>query len=208
MPHQRHIAVSTRKLMQGKVTLQYVILLILHSICLDIVHPCRLVSKDTGNTSAASLFRGYVKVERLTMADHNEFIITTPSQNVGGVKFLAPSVPRNFNGLSHPLPACTATILMLLVSSGMHHSMTIANDTAEGLFDGFDWKVTNLHNISACEAGSVGEFVNPQETQVPPPPFFADMQEAPTTGAAPSGADNKKPSAGAASKMAKKAWMA
>nr|VDC86824.1 unnamed protein product [Brassica oleracea] len=152
----------------------------------------KLVSKDTGNTSAASLFRGYVKVERLTMADHNEFIITTPSQvvqlalefvspaflnfNVGGVKFLAPSVPRNFNGLSHPLPACTATILMLLVSSG--------------LFDGFDWKVTNLHNISACEAGSV------------------DMQEAPTTGAAPSGADNKKPSAGAASKMAKKAWMA
>ncbi|CAN6866011.1 unnamed protein product [Brassica oleracea] len=34
------------------------------------------------------------------------------------------------------------------------------------------------------------------------------MQEAPTTGAAPSGADNKKPPAGAASKMAKKAWMA
>ncbi|KAL0824210.1 hypothetical protein Bca101_047887 [Brassica carinata] len=107
-----------------------------------------LVSKDTGNTSAASLFRGYVKVERLTIADHNEFIITTPSQ------------------------------------------MTIANDTSEGLFDGFDWEMTNLHNISACEAGSV------------------DMQQAPTTGAAPSGADNKKPPAGAASKMAKKAWMA
>ncbi|CAF1727186.1 BnaCnng68930D [Brassica napus] len=68
--------------------------------------------------------------------------------------------------------------------------MTIANDTAEGLFDGFDWEMTNLHKSSACEAGSV------------------DMQEAPTTGAAPSGADNKKPPAGAASKMAKKAWMA
>ncbi|CAF2213057.1 unnamed protein product [Brassica napus] len=96
--------------------------------------------------------------------------------NFGGVKFVAPSVPRNFSGLYHPLPACTATILMLLVSSG--------------LFDGFDWEMTNLHNISAYEAGSV------------------DMQEAPTTGAAPSGADNKKPPAGAASKMAKKAWMA
>ncbi|KAL0651809.1 hypothetical protein Bca4012_094500 [Brassica carinata] len=94
----------------------------------------------------------------------------------GGVKFLAPSVPRNFSGLSHPLPACTATILMLLVSSG--------------LFDGFDWEMTNLHNISACEAGSV------------------DMQEALTTGAAPSGAANKKSPAGAASKMAKKAWTA
>ena len=31
--------------------------------------------------------------------------------------------------------------------------MTIANDTAEGLFDGFDWEMTNLHNISAYEAG-------------------------------------------------------
>ncbi|KAG2257315.1 hypothetical protein Bca52824_076609 [Brassica carinata] len=68
--------------------------------------------------------------------------------------------------------------------------MTIANDTAEGLFDGFDWEMTNLHNISACEAGSV------------------DMQEALTTGAAPSGAANKKSPAGAASKMAKKAWTA
>lgn len=91
----------------------------------------------------------------------------------GGVKFIAPSVPRNFSGLSHPLPACTATIRMLLVSSGMYHSvtfyyqsfapkvhrrrytpdlkcmftdwyrveMTIANDTAEGLFNGFDWEM-------------------------------------------------------------------
>ncbi|CAN7027678.1 unnamed protein product, partial [Brassica oleracea var. botrytis] len=74
----------------------------------------------------------------------------------GGVKFLAPSVPRNSSGLSHPLPACTTNIVGVLRS----------------------------------------------------PPFFADMQEAPTTGAAPSGADNKKPPAGAASKMAKKAWMA
>ena len=39
-------------------------------------YPCRLVSKDTENTSAASLLRGYAKVEPLTMADLNEFIIT------------------------------------------------------------------------------------------------------------------------------------
>uniref|UniRef100_A0A0D3B8X5 Uncharacterized protein n=1 Tax=Brassica oleracea var. oleracea TaxID=109376 RepID=A0A0D3B8X5_BRAOL len=36
----------------------------------------KLVSKDTENTSAASLLRGYAKVEPLTMADLNEFIIT------------------------------------------------------------------------------------------------------------------------------------
>ncbi|KAH0930097.1 hypothetical protein HID58_015824 [Brassica napus] len=130
----------------------------------------KLVSKDTGNTSAASLLRGYAKVVQLALK-----FVSPAFLNFGGVKFVAPSVLRNFSGLSHPLPACTATILMLLVSSG--------------LFDGFDWEMTNLHNISAYEAGSV------------------DMQEAPTTGAAPSGADNKKPPAGAASKMAKKAWM-
>lgn len=38
--------------------------------------------------------------------------------------------------------------------------MTIANDTAEGLFDGFDWEMTNLHNISAYEAGSVGTSIS------------------------------------------------
>ncbi|WZZ36375.1 hypothetical protein YC2023_019776 [Brassica napus] len=35
-----------------------------------------------------------------------------------------------------------------------------------------------------------------------------DMQGEPTTREAPSGANSKKPPAGAASKMAKKAWMA
>ena len=90
--------------------------------------------------------------------------------------------------------------------------MTIANDTAEGLFDGFDWEMTNLHNISAYEAGHLlvrqaRECVNPHETQ-PPPQFIADMQGEPTTREAPSGANSKKPPAGAASKMAKKAWMA
>ncbi|KAF2575772.1 hypothetical protein F2Q70_00001842 [Brassica cretica] len=45
-------------------------------------------------------------------------------------------------------------------------------------------------------------------TNTSPSPKQKNMQEAPTTGAAPSGADNKKPPAEAASKMAKKAWMA
>ncbi|KAH0922307.1 hypothetical protein HID58_022325 [Brassica napus] len=36
-----------------------------------------LVSKNTENTSAASLLRGYAKIEPLPMADLNEFIITT-----------------------------------------------------------------------------------------------------------------------------------
>lgn len=49
----------------------------MYSICLDIFHLCRLVSKNTENTSAASLLRGYAKIEPLPMADLNEFIITT-----------------------------------------------------------------------------------------------------------------------------------
>ncbi|KAF3575586.1 hypothetical protein DY000_02031106 [Brassica cretica] len=72
-----------------------------------------LVPNDTGNTSAASLLRGYAKVEPLTVAEINEFIITGPSlveinftfmgkvtgitMNNGGVTSLASGVPRSFN---------------------------------------------------------------------------------------------------------------
>ncbi|CAG7869844.1 unnamed protein product [Brassica rapa] len=43
----------------------------------EVTFTSKLVSKNTENTSAASLLRGYAKIEPLPMADLNEFIITT-----------------------------------------------------------------------------------------------------------------------------------
>ncbi|KAF2562247.1 hypothetical protein F2Q70_00018423 [Brassica cretica] len=91
----------------------------------------------------------------------------------GGVKFLAPSAKKHQRTVSSfTCVHCNNTNVVGVL----------------GLFDGFDWEMTNLHNISAYEAGH--------------------LLEEPTTREAPSGANSKKPSAGAASKMAKKAWMA
>ncbi|CAH8320473.1 unnamed protein product [Eruca vesicaria subsp. sativa] len=43
----------------------------------------RLVARDTGLPPAAPLLKGYAKVESLTIAELNSFIITAPSQCVG-----------------------------------------------------------------------------------------------------------------------------
>ncbi|KAL0826190.1 hypothetical protein Bca101_049867 [Brassica carinata] len=43
----------------------------------------RLVTTDTGTTSAASLLRGYAKGEPLTIAELSQFIITAEPQKIG-----------------------------------------------------------------------------------------------------------------------------
>ncbi|KAH0857744.1 hypothetical protein HID58_086005 [Brassica napus] len=100
------------------------------------------------------------------MADHNEFIITTPSQEIDFV-CLHREGQRHRDGLR--------VVLSFLLQ--------VYQETA------VDCLILYLRALLMLLVSS-------------------DMQEAPTTGAAPSGADNKKPPAGAASKMAKKAWMA
>ncbi|KAF8085391.1 hypothetical protein N665_0668s0022 [Sinapis alba] len=70
-------------------------------------HHCRLVTNDTGTKSAATLLRGYAKVEPLTIAKLSQFIITAETQKIEficigkvtyikaekyGATYLAPSV--------------------------------------------------------------------------------------------------------------------
>lgn len=41
---------------------------------------CRLVARDTGLPSAAPLLRSYAKVEKMTIAELSNFVITAASQ--------------------------------------------------------------------------------------------------------------------------------
>ncbi|KAH0879266.1 hypothetical protein HID58_066660, partial [Brassica napus] len=63
------------------------------------------------------------------------------------------------------------------VGIGWRCPISIADETAEGLFVCFDGVMTKLHNMRrAYEAGHLlaGDGVNPEDTQAPP--FVADME--------------------------------
>ncbi|KAJ4883173.1 Protein kinase domain protein [Raphanus sativus] len=93
-----------------------------------------VTNDDTGNTSAASLLRGYAKVERLTIAEMNQFIIIVEPevhlatlilgkshlsrQKMDDATYLSSSVEGNYRGVPHLLHACSAIGLMPLVFSG------------------------------------------------------------------------------------------
>lgn len=75
-------------------------------------HQCRLVTNDTGNTSAASLLRGYAKVERLTIAELNQFIITGASDLLATLHMFVSTIVLSsvygyniYNCREHNLPA-------------------------------------------------------------------------------------------------------
>ncbi|KAH0903596.1 LOW QUALITY PROTEIN: hypothetical protein HID58_043099 [Brassica napus] len=71
----------------------------------------------------------------------------------------------NVVGVVRDLPL---TLNTCFLTSRYRVEMTIADDTADGLF--FDGIMTKLHNIITYETGHLlaGEGVNPEETQVPP----------------------------------------
>uniref|UniRef100_A0A0D2ZRI3 Uncharacterized protein n=1 Tax=Brassica oleracea var. oleracea TaxID=109376 RepID=A0A0D2ZRI3_BRAOL len=49
---------------------------------IELLQIIELVARDTGLPLAAPLLRGYAKVELLTIAELNSFVITAPSQNI------------------------------------------------------------------------------------------------------------------------------
>ncbi|CAN6898712.1 unnamed protein product [Brassica oleracea var. botrytis] len=72
----------------------------------------KLVTNDTGNTSAASLLRGYAKVERLTIAELNQFIITGASDLLATLHMFVSTIVLSsvygyniYNCREHNLPA-------------------------------------------------------------------------------------------------------
>lgn len=80
---------------------------------------------------AAPLLNRYAKVESLSIAELNEFVISASSQEIDFIcmgrslvsswrrdvaTFLAPTAPRSSNALSQLSPLCIVLILMLLMS--------------------------------------------------------------------------------------------
>ncbi|CDY18761.1 BnaC08g08550D [Brassica napus] len=131
----------------------------------------RLVGEATGVTPAAPLLRGYAKVDALTIAELNNFVITAPSHDIDficngrglksrwirdGAMFRAQTVPRNFNAPPHRSHVCLLITLTQLVSSDTYRvEMSIADETGEGLFVCFDGVMTKLHNMRISEGGQL-----------------------------------------------------
>ncbi|KAJ4873605.1 hypothetical protein Rs2_44699 [Raphanus sativus] len=90
----------------------------------------------------APLLKSYANVETLSISELNDFVITAPSQDIGlfvpekllesswtrdGATFPVQTVPGSFNGLSHRSHCARYRV-----------EMSIADETGEGLFVGFD----------------------------------------------------------------------
>ncbi|CAH8385637.1 unnamed protein product [Eruca vesicaria subsp. sativa] len=151
----------------------------------------RLVVRDTGLPPAAPLLKGYAKMESLTIAEINSFIITAPSQAIhficsGKVCRVDPEKGWCYVACSKCSKKLQRTVNSFTCERCVNHhavgslryrvEMVIADDTAEGVFVCFDGVMTKLHNLKASEAVKLlaGDGVNPEDAQIPP--FIADME--------------------------------
>ncbi|CAN6860940.1 unnamed protein product [Brassica oleracea] len=150
----------------------------------------KLIARDTGLPSAAPLLKSYWKVETMTIAELNSFIVSAASQ----IDFLCTGkVVRVDTDKGWCYVACskcskklqrTETAFTCGVCNNSHAvgalryrvEMAISDGTAEGTFVWFDGVLTKLHGIRASEAAQMlaEDGVNPEDTRLPP--FIADME--------------------------------
>ncbi|WZZ78196.1 hypothetical protein YC2023_098768 [Brassica napus] len=172
MPLPAHTYTLTRKQLQG-------------------VFFYRLVAQDTRLTPAALLLMGYAKVESLSIAELNDFVITAPSQEIDfictgrvtEVKMKKGWCYISFSNCAKKLQRTVSSFTCLPCNKTNAvgvlryrvEEMSVADETSEALFVCFDGVMTKLHNMKAYEAGHLlaGDGVNPEETQTPS--FVADM---------------------------------
>ncbi|KAL0715297.1 hypothetical protein Bca4012_064619 [Brassica carinata] len=154
----------------------------------------RLVSRETGLTSAAPLLRGYAKLETLTIAELNAFISSASSQEIDfictgkvgrvdidkGWCYVACSkcskkLQRTVSALEC-VRCNNVNAVGTLQYEPYRVELSIADDTAEGAFVCFDGVMTKLHNLRASDASQmlIEEGVNPEKSNVPP--FITDME--------------------------------
>ncbi|KAH0928692.1 LOW QUALITY PROTEIN: hypothetical protein HID58_014419 [Brassica napus] len=100
------------------------------------------------NTHVPSFLRGYAKVEPLTIAELNEFVIISEPQVVQSVFTVHEEAPPN--GLILYLRE-----LKYLGLLRYHVEMSIADDTVEGCLCWIRLVMTKLHNVRAYEAGNL-----------------------------------------------------
>ncbi|CAG7890306.1 unnamed protein product [Brassica rapa] len=151
----------------------------------------RLIARDTGLPSAAPLLKSYAKVETMTIAKLNGFIVSAASQEID---FLCTGkVVRVDTDKGWCYVACskcsknfqrTETAFTCGVCNNSHAvgalryrvEMAISDGTAEGTFIWFDGVLTELHGIRASEAAQMlaEDGVNPEDTRLPL--FIADME--------------------------------
>ncbi|CAN7028935.1 unnamed protein product [Brassica rapa subsp. trilocularis] len=146
----------------------------------------RLVEQDTGLPPVAPLLKSYAKVEKLSISELNDFVVTATSQEIDficagkvtGVKldkgWCYVSCSKCFKKLQRSVSSLTC--LSCNTTSAVGFSMSIADETGEGLFVAFDGVIAKLHNMRAHEAANLlaGDDVNPEETDAPP--FVRDME--------------------------------
>ncbi|KAG2307737.1 hypothetical protein Bca52824_027485 [Brassica carinata] len=151
----------------------------------------RLVARDTGLPSAATLLRSYEKVVAMTIAELNSFIVSATSQEIDFI--CTGRVVRVDTEKGWCYVACSkcskklhrTVLAFTCVWCNNSHAvgalrsrveMAIADDTAEGTFVWFDGVMTKLHNLLASEAVQMlaEEGVNPEDSKIPP--FIEDME--------------------------------
>ncbi|KAG5376523.1 hypothetical protein IGI04_041119 [Brassica rapa subsp. trilocularis] len=122
-------------------------------------HPCSFIAERLS------------KVEPLTIAELNENVIISEPQDIELVcTGMVTDINMEKDWCYVSCSRCTKK-LQRTVSSlrdlQYHVEMSIADDTVEGLFVGFDGEMTKLHNITAYKAGHL---MTPNH-----PPFIAAM---------------------------------
>ncbi|KAL0847807.1 hypothetical protein Bca101_021054 [Brassica carinata] len=132
----------------------------------------RRVAQDTGLSSAAPLLKSYAKVESLSIAELNEFVISASSQEIDFIctgKVAGIKLDKGWCYVS--CSNCTKKLQRTVSAFTYLHY-----ETADGLFVCFDGVMTRMHNMRAFEAGHLlaGDGVNPEDTQAPP--FVAGME--------------------------------
>ncbi|KAG2248749.1 hypothetical protein Bca52824_088377 [Brassica carinata] len=151
----------------------------------------RLVERDTGLPPVAPLLKSYAKVEKLSISELNDFVVTATSQEIDficagkvtGVKldkgWCYVSCSKCFKKLQRSVSSLTCMSCNNTSAVGVLRyrvEMSIADETGEGLFVAFDGVIAKLHNMRAHEAANLlaGDDVNPEETDAPP--FVRDME--------------------------------
>ncbi|KAG2248921.1 hypothetical protein Bca4012_087753 [Brassica carinata] len=88
--------------------------------------------KPLGSTPVPSLLRGYAKVEPLTIAELNEFVIISEPQ--AGVTSLAQGAQRSSNERCHPCVTCSNTTHQTIAGTSLsgRHQETLGIKVFKG----------------------------------------------------------------------------